>query len=366
VEAKRHPEVEERALQPDRPLRAAHVPAVAPAVSVRVVEVVGLPRVRREHDGDAVGAEHTRAEHHRRVARAPVGRTSAEEVEPARPLARAHEPKPGARAAVARPAHVKRGSDGAAVRLHVHVRHVHGAPEREHLQSERLRIGGDVEGRKLARGVASPQEPELDSLHAHHGRVDPLAAPRPVIPIHARAPGGVADGQPQDVCARCEQPRRSPGQCVRSRRERPRVAPDHRRRRPVLADRLRAHGVHSNASCTIEPERDERSVPEAVAVRADGGEESPVPGERRRAVRDAQIEQLRRRNARSARGADRERCQQQEDDRGAGSHGRGSCRNLRSPPRALNLSCRGLHFLYMPFNAATPKRSILREPCGDF
>src|ERR671926_107735 len=44
----------------DAPDPPVHIPRVAPAVAVLVVEVVRLPRVRREDDGDAVRAEHTR------------------------------------------------------------------------------------------------------------------------------------------------------------------------------------------------------------------------------------------------------------------------------------------------------------------
>ena len=53
AEPVRDAEVEERPREVDRPGRAADVPAVAPAVAVRVPEVVRLPRVRREDDGDA-------------------------------------------------------------------------------------------------------------------------------------------------------------------------------------------------------------------------------------------------------------------------------------------------------------------------
>ena len=48
----RDAEVEKRARKVDASCRAAHVPAVAPAVAVLVPEVVGLPGVRGEHDGD--------------------------------------------------------------------------------------------------------------------------------------------------------------------------------------------------------------------------------------------------------------------------------------------------------------------------
>ena len=42
----------------DAPSRVADVPAVAPAVAVRVPEVVGLPGVRREHDRNARAGRH--------------------------------------------------------------------------------------------------------------------------------------------------------------------------------------------------------------------------------------------------------------------------------------------------------------------
>ena len=72
VEAKGDPEVEERPGQIDRVGSPTQVPRVAPTVAVRVREVVGLPGLGREHDGDARAAEALRPHDERRIADASV------------------------------------------------------------------------------------------------------------------------------------------------------------------------------------------------------------------------------------------------------------------------------------------------------
>ena len=103
VEAKRHPEVEIRARQVDVALAAADVPGVAPAVAVRVGEVVRLPRLRREHDGNPLRAQPPGPHDERRVADAPVGGSRPHEVETTRPVARPHDPQNGRPVTVAGP-----------------------------------------------------------------------------------------------------------------------------------------------------------------------------------------------------------------------------------------------------------------------
>src|SRR5207247_7567343 len=117
-EAERHAEVEERPLERDARM-SADVPRVAPAVAVRVLEVVRGPGIRGEHDGDAVRAELPRADHERRIADSAVGRRRAQEVEAARPVARAHDAKERRRVAMAAPIHRDRSRLRESGRLHV-------------------------------------------------------------------------------------------------------------------------------------------------------------------------------------------------------------------------------------------------------
>src|SRR5205807_5531524 len=101
AEAVGNAEVEERTPQVDAPDRGAHVPAVAPAVAVCILEVVRLPGVRREHDGDTRTARWACSQDEGRVADAAVVRGRAKEVEPARPGADADDPQLGWRAVAA-------------------------------------------------------------------------------------------------------------------------------------------------------------------------------------------------------------------------------------------------------------------------
>src|SRR5439155_3215952 len=92
VEAKRDAEVEKRTVEIDAPA-ASDVPRVAPPVTVRVLEVVRRPGVRREYDGDAVSAEPAGADDEGRGTDASVRRRRAHEEEPARPVAGANDPQ---------------------------------------------------------------------------------------------------------------------------------------------------------------------------------------------------------------------------------------------------------------------------------
>ena len=85
---RRLPRVEVRPSERDVvPLRIA-VPRVGLAVAVRVVEVVGLPRVGRQHDRDAIDSRHGRAQDERRERDGPAARRrQPREVEAALPRA---------------------------------------------------------------------------------------------------------------------------------------------------------------------------------------------------------------------------------------------------------------------------------------
>src|SRR4029453_11967327 len=113
-----HAEVEERPREIDAPGRVADVPAVAPTVAVQVPELVRLPCVRREDDGDA--RERSQAlDDERRVANAPVGSAESEEVEPARPVAGADYPQQAGSVSVASPVDADRARHRGAQGLEV-------------------------------------------------------------------------------------------------------------------------------------------------------------------------------------------------------------------------------------------------------
>src|SRR5262249_4211792 len=73
AEERDHTAPEEGAAELDRPVRRPDVPRVAPAVPVRIPEVVRPPRAPWEPDPRAMRAELGRANHERGVAEPPVG-----------------------------------------------------------------------------------------------------------------------------------------------------------------------------------------------------------------------------------------------------------------------------------------------------
>ena len=179
VEAERQAEVEERPRQVDGAVAPADVPGVAPAVAVRVGEVVGLPRLRREHDRDALPAE-------QRAAARSAARTR---------RARRRRRCGGSRArSASRPARTNWIDAGAfamrapvdargrghrlPARAEVAHRGERTAAVREHLERQRRRIRRDGDRRRLARRVARLREPRLDPLHAHDRRMRARARAR--------------------------------------------------------------------------------------------------------------------------------------------------------------------------------------------
>ena len=108
-----------------------------------VEEVVGLPRVRREHDRDLVLAERARPQDQRRVADASVARVHAQEVEAARGDAGGADLDVVDGAAPGRPGELHGRRDRHAACAEV----VHGrlrqAREREELQPHALGVGRD-------------------------------------------------------------------------------------------------------------------------------------------------------------------------------------------------------------------------------
>src|SRR5439155_27284612 len=87
AKAPRDTGVQVRTADVDGAARAVDVPAVPPAVAVRVGEVVGLPRVRRQNDRDPARAERTRTHDEGGVTHAVTAGGDADEVQAARPVA---------------------------------------------------------------------------------------------------------------------------------------------------------------------------------------------------------------------------------------------------------------------------------------
>src|SRR6266705_5795124 len=85
AEMRRNTAVQERAAKTRR-VPGPGIPGVRAAVAVVVTEVVRLPGLRRQDDGDPVLAKALWPEHERRECDNAVGRTQPREVQPARPV----------------------------------------------------------------------------------------------------------------------------------------------------------------------------------------------------------------------------------------------------------------------------------------
>ena len=153
---RRHAAAKEHPAELRGALRALRVPGVAPAVPVGVAEVVGLPRVRRDHDRDAARRpERRRPDGERRVADPAVVRRQLHEVDAGRPRADREVER---RAAVSgRPGNRHRLVHRHAVHERVAVRRAFLRPGAEGLQGQRLCIGLDRQaGRAAARRSSRP------------------------------------------------------------------------------------------------------------------------------------------------------------------------------------------------------------------
>ena len=291
AEAEGNAEVEERALEVDGRARAADVPAVAPAVAVGVEEVVGLPGVRREHDRDLVLAERARAEDERCVADPSVGGVDSQEVEPALCDSGRADLDVVGRAPARRPGELHRRRDCGASRSQV----VHGrlreAREREELQLHALRVGRDRHRRRSADRVRPSQEAGLDSLDADDQAARQMVAPRRLVAVDASAAVRAGDDESNEVRAVGRRAGGTPDDHVGSCGQLPARAPD-RLHRP--AHLVGGDHSHLDGGGAVELEAEQRTVAEAVAVRADRRQPGCVAGERRPTVRDAQAEQPRR------------------------------------------------------------------------
>src|SRR5262245_1485166 len=286
AEPKRDAEVEERPGELDAPRRAAHVPAVAPAIAVRVPEVVRLPGVRGQDDGDARERGQP-LDDERRVPNPPVGSAEPKEVEAARPVAGPDHPQQAGSVPVVSPVHSDRARHRGAERLEV-APAFHGATRVvEDLQPQRRGVGRDVQLGLLAARVAPAWEAGLDPEDPHDRRAAPLAGE-----VHVDA---AADPKAQHVRSRLGVPGGPPDDLPLPGPEPTRRAPD-RRRRPAGAERVRSQHVEPHGRSAVEPEPDDRTVAKPVAVRRDGRQERAVPGEGLRAVRDVHAVQRGRRD----------------------------------------------------------------------
>src|SRR5919109_1268636 len=255
-EVGRDPAVEEGPVeadpQRDRSRLRSDVPRVAPAVAVRVLEVVGLPRVRGEHDGDVRGgAEDARPDDDRREALAPVRSSQLREVEAARDVADRHRDD----VAPARP--LPRDVDRISRREAGHrparpLRHELRARVEE-LHGQLVRVGADAKARERARRIAVALERRVDALHPHDWPGLPGTRGRD------GAIGRAADAQPHEVRARRDRRPRRPLHGVQARAEAVPV--------PVngVEPCLRPPDDDRDRGRAAEPEADEGAVPEGVA-----------------------------------------------------------------------------------------------------
>ena len=94
LEVRRRAPVEERPAESSGVLARARVPGVGSPVAVVVAVVVGLPRLRRDNDRDAVDPEVLRPEHEGRIADPAARGGELDEVDAARPVAEmnVHDP----------------------------------------------------------------------------------------------------------------------------------------------------------------------------------------------------------------------------------------------------------------------------------
>src|SRR5919204_5054916 len=107
AKAERYAEIDVRTADVDASNGGPVIPGVTPAVAVRIVEVVGLPSVRRDDDRDPTGPEAPRPNNERRVANAAVSCGDSDEVEAARPVPDPEGESSG-RAAMVRPEQIGR------------------------------------------------------------------------------------------------------------------------------------------------------------------------------------------------------------------------------------------------------------------
>jgi hypothetical protein len=130
----RHAAVIERAGEPHPVYPVAGVPGVADAVVIAVAEVVGLPGVRRHHQGHAGAIARRRTQHERCERPLTVGAAQRGEVQPTRPASDPHRhlaPAPPGRP------HDLHGRDGCPLHHVVRPRRLALAPGAQHLDRDR-------------------------------------------------------------------------------------------------------------------------------------------------------------------------------------------------------------------------------------
>ena len=287
-ETRRHASFAIGPVEHDRRL-TARVPRVAPPVPVRVVEVVGLPGVRRENDGDAILAGLGRPEHERSEPDPPVVGLEPCRVEPARPLTGLNDDRV-ARRALARPVDrdgIGHLDAGHLVASQARVGAVADAQERE---LERRRIGLDTQRHSLLGQVRPLRECRLDAEHPHDGSLDAGGRGRTPAPVCA-ATAVCLHREPHDVRADRGVGRRTPRQGV---------VPGTKRglRRPADVASVDPHPdrVEAHACPSIEVEHDACDVASRNSG-CDRHEQRPVAGEATGSSADRQGADGRRRRA---------------------------------------------------------------------
>ena len=294
AEERRDATPQERARQIDGGRWPARVPGVTPAVAVGVVEVVGLPRVGRDHDGDPVLAQQGGAHDERGEADPAVGGDELREVDAGGDLWHDDLDVAGGVAVLA-PVDRLGGADRNA--HHGVIGHglARVALRPEQLQRERGCVGGNAEAGAGAGGRARERERRIDTLDAHHRPALTLARRRQATQA-APVARVVGDRDPDQVAARAQVGRRQPVVARRPGRE-VEARLEHRFRR------LRCGcAVEDDGGCLAEREADRGAVAHAVAVRRDGGQQRAVAGVGGAAVDDAQMAEAR------CGGVDAERC----------------------------------------------------------
>ena len=306
VDPRRHAEICERPGERDAEIAASGVPGVAPAVAVSVVEVVRLPRVRREHDRDAArGPERSRPDDEGRVADAAVAGVELREVEAARPVADGQADR-GRRVRVARPVDLLGVRDRRPCELVGRGRRP-GARRVVEPKREGRRIGRHPQQRRVSGRVALAREARLDAEDTDDRGGEVAPGVGSLGAVRAPVPRRVDRGQEQEVGA---------GRGVGRRRPEERAPPGGERgdlRRDDRPAPLRLLDAEDDAGRLRQREGDAGGV---AALRAERRQHRSVARERVPAVRRAEVEQPRRGGV----AACRRRVMRREEDEQHGGH----------------------------------------------
>ena len=268
--------------------RAARVPGVAPAVAVRVVEVVGLPCVGRQDDGHTILARLRRPEDERREADPTVVRLELRRIEAARPVARLHDDCASGRA-LAGPIDRHRVGHREAGHLVAALPRVGAVADAQEREGEGCSIRLHTQCHRLLGQIGALREGRLDAEHSDDRRKGARrrrGPPRAVDPSTAVR----LDREPHDVRPDGRVHWGSPRQGMGPRGERRVLRPAN-----VAPVDPHPHGVESDTGAPIEVEEHLRDVA-SLDSRGDGDEQRPVAGEPLGGAANAQRRHARRRD----------------------------------------------------------------------